>query len=119
MKHPEKYRATIGNFGTAPGTPYGLFFVKYKNNVTPLKILCAPAEDEWQHVSVSMPNRCPTWEEMAYIKSLFWDDSETVIQFHPSKEEYINNHPYVLHLWKHKDGHVLPPSILVGFKTLN
>lgn len=54
----------------------------------------------WEHVSVSLSNRCPTWDEMCIIKNIFWNDNETVIQFHPSKENYKNLHPYCLHLWK-------------------
>lgn len=42
---------------------------------------------------------------------------ETVIQFHPPKSEYINNHEFCLHLWKHKtQAFPLPPSELVGVK---
>lgn len=69
----------------------------------------------WDHVSVSLQNRCPNWREMSYVKSLFWDDSETVAQFHPKKSEYINNHPHCLHLWKQQGVEFeLPPSITVG-----
>lgn len=79
--------------------------------------------DDWQHVTVTVfesgkrPNRCATWEEMCFIKSLFWDDEETVIQFHPPKSEYISNHPFALHLWKPVNTEIpLPPSDLVGEK---
>ena len=56
----------------------------------------------WEHVSVSLPSRMrsPTWEEMCWIKSLFWEDNETVIQYHPSEENYVNGHPFCLHLWR-------------------
>lgn len=54
----------------------------------------------WEHVSVSFPNRCPTWEEMCKVKDIFWYDSECVAQFHPPKSEYVNNHLYCLHLWR-------------------
>lgn len=54
----------------------------------------------WEHVSVSLPLRCPTWQEMCFFKDLFWDEDETVVQYHPPKAEYINCHPYCLHLWK-------------------
>lgn len=68
----------------------------------------------WDHVSVSARNRVPSWNEMTYIKSLFWDDEETVVQFHPKKSEYVNNHPYCLHLWKpHNQEIVLPPRFMV------
>lgn len=54
----------------------------------------------WEHVSVSLPNRCPTWEEMCRFKDIFWKDDEVVMQLHPSKNDYINNHSYCLHLWR-------------------
>lgn len=58
----------------------------------------------WEHVSVSPCSQkrktCPTWEEMSVIKDLFFEDEETVVQYHPPKSEYVNNYPYCLHLWK-------------------
>jgi len=74
----------------------------------------------WDHVSVSLPNRCPNWKEMCFIKELFFEDEETVVQYHPKKSEYINNHPYCLHLWRKQDQEMfLPPSFMVGAKALN
>lgn len=58
----------------------------------------------WEHVSAHVASkgerRVPTWAEMCKIKSMFWDKEATVIQFHPKKSEYVNKHPYVLHLWR-------------------
>lgn len=54
----------------------------------------------WEHVSISMNKRCPTWDEMCMVKDIFWDEEECVIQYHPPKSVYVNNHPYCLHLWK-------------------
>ncbi len=72
---------------------------------------------EWEHVSVSTSNRCPNWQEMCFIKNLFWDPNETVMQIHPPEENYINNHPYCLHLWKPLQAQIpMPPEILVGIK---
>jgi hypothetical protein len=117
----EKYRVVLPNeWGTVPKSSYGLFFIPSPTDTKRiLKVICAPMEDDWQHVSVSLPNRCPNWTEMSYIKDLFWEDEDTVIQFHPKKTHYINNHPYVLHLWKKSGEEIeLPPSILVGLKDL-
>jgi hypothetical protein len=73
----------------------------------------------YDHVSVSFAKRCPTWEEMCMVKDIFFDDVETVIQFHPKKSEYINNHPYCLHLWKKQgENYELPSSIMTGFRDL-
>lgn len=117
----DKCRVTKTEWGTAPGTPYGLFFVPFKVGQTPLKVMASPfdGQEEWEHVSASLPNRCPTWEEMAYLKSLFWKPEDTVLQFHPPESEYVNNHRYCLHLWRNTKTQIpTPPSILVGLKGL-
>lgn len=73
----------------------------------------------WDHVSVSYANRTPSWEDMCWVKSLFFFADEVAMQLHPV-EEYINNHPYCLHLWRPIEDIIpMPPSILVGFKELN
>lgn len=117
----EKYRVKAGGFTTMEGDNKGLFFVPSKVGQQPLKVLCSPlGEGEWEHVSVSMPNRCPTWSEMTKIKNLFWGEDVTVVQYHPKKDEYVNNHKYCLHMWKKTNEEMeLPPSMLVGFKELN
>ena len=117
----EQYRMLEGIWGTPPFTKYGMFSIPSpvdKKRV--LKVLCADMDSsEWQHVSVSLTNRCPNWAEMSYVKDLFWGEDQTVLQFHPKKSEYSNNHPYVLHLWKKAgEEHALPPTILTGVKGL-
>ena len=54
---------------------------------------------------------------MCQIKEMIWKDDEAVIQIHPPKEQYVNNVPNCLHLWRctYKDM-VLPPSVLVGVR---
>lgn len=71
----------------------------------------------WEHISVSMPNqkRCPTWEEMCAIKDMFFEAEEVVVQYHPKKSEYVNNHPCCLHLWKPINKEMpTPPKLFVG-----
>jgi hypothetical protein len=69
----------------------------------------------WDHVSISKKiNDTPTWEEMKYAKDLFFNEDETVVQFHPKKSEYVNVHPYTLHLWKKQGEEIeLPPTWMV------
>jgi len=55
---------------------------------------------EWEHASIHVHNRCPNWPEMDFIKRLFWDDEETVIQLHPPRSLWVNIHPFTLHLWR-------------------
>lgn len=77
----------------------------------PKKIALVIASDEggWEHVSVHLHKRnargkvsthTPTWADMCEIKDLFWKPEEVVLQYHPAKENYVNNHPNVLHLWR-------------------
>jgi hypothetical protein len=97
---PEKYRITNGIMGS--DETYGNNGA-FKISIKKLKIdLFCVASDQlgWDHVSVSTSTRCPTWEEMSFIKNLFWDDEDCVIQYHPPKSQYVNNHPYCLHLWR-------------------
>lgn len=68
----------------------------------------------WEHVSVSLKNRTPNWGEMCFIKDLFWDESDCVVQFHPAKEDYVNIGEYVLHLWRSTEkSFPMPPKICV------
>jgi hypothetical protein len=56
----------------------------------------------------------PTWKEMDYVKSLFWDDTDIVVQLHVNGPEKVNRHDYTLHLWRPTDWEVkLPPQDLV------
>jgi len=72
----------------------------------------------WEHLSVSTPSKTPSWEQMCMMKDIFWEDDEACVQYHPKKEDYINNHQYCLHIWKPLNEELpLPPSILVGFKS--
>lgn len=103
-----------------PNVNYGYFEIKKKDAV--LRIISSGTDEHhgWEHVSVSVLSkrfspRCPTWDEMNYIKKLFWKDDETVIQFHPKKAKYINAMPYCLHLWKKiGEDYELPPSELLA-----
>lgn len=112
----EEYRWISGTYKSDPRFPCGLFSIPFRNNN--LSVMAYDGKhDGWEHVSVSLKNRCPNWEEMCFVKSLFWEDEDCVMQLHPPKSEWINNHPYCLHLWRPKE-HVIPrpPNIAVGVK---
>lgn len=118
---PHKYRIRDGRFGSTDAMGnYGAFYVpnpftktKIKNNT-----FCVIASEGlgWEHVSVSLLSRCPTWQEMCHVKGIFWDDEDCVVQFHPAKSQYVNNHEYCLHLWRCKTQEFpTPESMLIGF----
>lgn len=54
----------------------------------------------WEHVSVSLKNRLPTWQELKFIKMLFWDQEDEVLQFFPPESQYVDVHKNCLHLWR-------------------
>lgn len=127
---------------TAQDGNNGAFHVESPEPGWRLALICsdgseAPHEPTWQweHVSVhayreqrievvgllgrgskpGMKMRTPTWKEMTFVKALCWDDEDVVIQFHPRKSEYVNNHPHVLHLWRPTHATIpTPPPELVG-----
>lgn len=113
---PEKFR--VRPAGMPPGDETcGCFSVKLK--VSQLVFVIASSDLGWEHVSVSRRDRCPTWDEMCQVKSLFWDDDDCVMQLHPPKIEWINNHSKCLHLWRPTGAAIpTPPSFMVGFKEL-
>jgi len=99
---------------------FGAFWLPPKIGNRQLLVIASNGEG-WEHVSVSVRQggrvHTPTWEEMAHVKSIFWDDEDCVIEYHPPRSEYVNFHPNVLHLWRPIDvPFPTPPSILVGPK---
>ena len=54
----------------------------------------------WEHLSVSLPRKTPSWEVMCRMKDIFWNDDETCVEYHPAKNQYVNNHPHCLHIWR-------------------
>lgn len=106
--YPERYRKL--------GEPNhsGAFVIPFISRNLSL-IAIASNELEWEHVSVSLKNRCPNWPEMCQVKDLFWDEEDCVMQLHPIKSGYVNNMPYCLHLWRPINDIIpVPPKILVG-----
>lgn len=74
----------------------------------------------WEHVSarargMDLKERVPTWAEMCWLRDLFFDPEEVVIQIHPKHSEYVNCHPNVLHLWRPTYCDIpTPPTYMLG-----
>jgi len=122
--HLDPRRVTCGQFTSYPGDHFGLFIFQATQRTQIRCIVDDGAETGWEHVSVSVlyfnahnkaVSRMPTWEEMHQVKRRFWADTETVVEFHPASENYVNNHPHCLHLWKQVSvDYALPNHLLVG-----
>lgn len=122
---PEKYRIVTGRAGSnSMFGNNGAFSIPRPNG----RMLWIIASDGlgWEHVSVHVEIhisqretklQTPLWDEMCFVKDLFWDDEDVVMQLHPKKSEYVNNHPNTLHLWRPLLSEIPKPlSILVGVK---
>lgn len=68
----------------------------------------------WDHLSASLTHRCPRWEEMEYLKRLFFEPDEIAYELHVAESKHINRHPYCLHIWRPQGIKIpLPPEIFV------
>ncbi len=132
---PHHYRVTVGAYQSSPlDGNNGMFFIPIPEEFKVISrrmarrsglkraalshytVIASDGKD-WEHVSVSLPDRCLTWEEMCFIKGMFWGEEDAVMQIHPRKSEYVNNHPYTLHLWRPMVAPLpLPPTFMVGVK---
>jgi hypothetical protein len=99
-------RGRVG--GDRGAGPYGAFKLTHPVTGRTLNVIASDGRDwaeaglpggPWEHVSVSHPLVCPNWAEMCWIKGLFWDPEDLVLQFHPPASVYVNVHPRTLHLW--------------------
>lgn len=51
------------------------------------------------HVSLSHPDRDPTWETLKALKQVVFGDTDAMIVL-PSAEYYVNVHRHCFHIWQ-------------------
>lgn len=119
FKVPNEYRIRAGRFGTTEEAGNNGAFV-LPSPIRSVRQLVVIASDGmgWEHIStharIGHEEYTPYWDEMTFLKRLFWDAEDSVLQFHPAESEYVNNHPNVLHLWRPVGIEFpTPPSVLV------
>lgn len=120
---PNEYRLKVGMLASTNVIGNNGFFILQHPTDRKLYIKVQASDQMgWEHVSVTLANRkyeglkrCPTWEEMCYVKSLFWDKEDVVVQYHPAESSYVNTHPYCLHLFRPVGVEMPQPSpLMVG-----
>lgn len=114
----DKYRDTsmrvVAYYGNIGDSTCGVFVVPSKSNGRDLYVI-ASSGSGWDHVSVSRPNRPPTWAEMDQIKRMFFEDDEVAMQLHVASKNHISVHHNCLHLWRpHADLIRIPPKEMVA-----
>jgi len=72
------------------------------------------ASTGWEHVTVEADHGTPTWDEMCFVKSLFWKEEECAVEYHPPLSQYVKVSPNCLHLWRPKHATIPMPSASVA-----
>jgi len=111
LRELDKYR--VDGYTHEDRKFHGVFCITSKSARRVMRIIASNG-DGWDHVSISLNNRCPNWQEMEQIKRLFFKEEELCWQYHVPPADHINVHPYVLHIWrKHNFDMPLPPKEMV------
>ena len=58
-----------------------------------------PDDELWYHVSFSRPNRMPTWDDVQRVRRDFIGEDRECYQVFPTRDRYVSDHTYCLHLW--------------------
>lgn len=79
-----------------------LFFVPFNGKNL---AVCASVDTDdkgikWEHVSVGLKNRLPTCAELQFVKMLFWDHEDEVIQFFMPQSKCVKLYNNCVHLWR-------------------
>lgn len=107
----DRVLSVYGNYGDDKA---GVFELPSPRTGSRLFII-ASSDLGWDHVSVSLPNRCPNWHEMELVKRTFFADDEIAMQLHVPPKDHISFHPNCLHLWRPIDVAIpLPPKDMVA-----
>lgn len=115
----EMFRVDQGPMRSAKGDQFGAFIMPSCKRGWSLRVIVDNgATTGWEHASVCAASgkqlRIPDWEEMNQVKEICWGEEDVVMQLHPAIRKYVNNHPYVLHLWRPiKEEIPTPPLNLV------
>jgi hypothetical protein len=108
----------LANYAIEQDDDGGAFLIAYRRPRSGIRVqlrVIASHGMGWDHVSVSLGHRCPTWEEMSFIKRLFFLPDEVVMQLHVAESSHINIHPHCLHLWRPQHAEIpLPDPLMVG-----
>ena len=105
----DKYRVRTGPM--ASDNSYGnngAFIIPHKHRIL---LACVVSDQEdWDHVSIHVETmrkkkqkwiqRTPTWDEIVFVKDMFFRPDEWEMQFLPGQKDYINDHNYTLHIWR-------------------
>ena len=109
-RHRDRSEAVMRQYGSFGNEQNGVFFFPQKG----LLVIVSSGEG-WEHASVSRRNRIPSYEDMCFVASQFWDDDDTLMQLRVPSREHINVSENCLHWWRPIDEEIpRPPGWMVG-----
>lgn len=117
LNHNRQPQLEVAIYGQVGNDREGVFAFLSPHSKARTTLRCVASSDYgWEHVSVSTDKRrCPTWEEMAYIRGKFFAPDEVVMELHVAAKDHISIHDYTLHLWRPQEAEIpLPPHWMVG-----
>src|SRR5258706_11378585 len=95
----EPHRVQFRFYESSYGDDHGMFLIPHAKTSVTLRCIVSSAvlgRNEggdayaWDHVSVSLKNRCPNWPEMSFIKSVFFADDEAAMQVHVPAADHLS-----------------------------
>ena len=91
----------------------------YQDKRTGLKIIetTSPhpqSDQEWHHLSMSYPDKLPTYDEMKLVKAIFVGNGHHSLQIFPPEKKNISIHDFCLHLWTPLEYDVTPDFGIEG-----
>lgn len=103
IRRAERWRVKDGKMGSDQTAGWnGCFVIPLEGQLWQVTISDGMG---WRHLSATnaQKRQLPPWEVMTRLKDLFFADEEWVTLFIPAKADYINDHPWVHHLWSPTD----------------
>jgi hypothetical protein len=66
------------------------------------------AGERWWHVSMARQARLPSWDDLRRVKDVFIGKNRQAVSVLPDERQYVNHHPFCLHLWCNLDRDLVP-----------
>ena len=74
--------------------------------------------ETWLHVSMSRPNKYPTYEELKTVKKVFIGSERDAVQIFPKESNHVNIHNYCFHLFSCLNKSDVLPDFTHGTGTI-
>lgn len=121
VEHLEKFRVVNGPMASTPEAGNnGMFLIPHQKYAKDrFQVTCSDGMG-WEVVSFTYykKNKTPTWDDSCYIKDLFWEEEEAVMQLHRPASLRVSERKFVIALMRPIEVEIpQPPVITLGAVT--